>query len=73
MDVKYLPKLEGTRSYLYVAIDRMTRYVYAEVLYALEPKTAAGFASRFIKHFPYQIKKLLLIMDLNGVIVAQEE
>ena len=25
MDVKYLPKLEGMRSYLYVAIDRMTR------------------------------------------------
>jgi transposase InsO family protein len=59
MDVKYLPKLEGIRSYLYVAIDRMTRYVYAEVLCNLEPKTAAGFVERFTKHFPYKLKKII--------------
>src|SRR6202042_925617 len=59
MDVKYLPKLEGTRSYLYVAIDRMTRYVYAEILYNLEPKTSAEFVERFTKHFPYKIKKIV--------------
>lgn len=59
MDVKYLPKLEGTPSYLYVAIDRMTRQVYAEVLYNLEPKTSAEFVERFTKHFPYKIKKIV--------------
>ena len=32
MDVKYLTKLEGKRSYVYVATRRLTRYVYAEVL-----------------------------------------
>jgi len=57
IDVKYLPKLEGTRSYLYLAIDRMSRYVYAEVVYNLEPKTSAGFVERFTKHFPYKIKR----------------
>ena len=59
MDVKYLTKLSGKRSYLYVAIDRLTRYVYAEILYNLEPSTAAGFVERFIEFFPYKIKKIL--------------
>ena len=59
MDVKYLTVLDGKRSYVYVAIDRATRYVYAEVLYDLKPKTAAGFVTRFIDHFPCQTKTIL--------------
>lgn len=59
MDVKYLTKLDGKRSYLYVAIDRLTRYVYAEILYDLEPKTAGGFVERFIKHFPHKVIKIV--------------
>jgi hypothetical protein len=37
----------------------MTRYVYAEVRYNLEPKTSAGFVERFTKYFPYKIKKIV--------------
>ena len=59
MDVKYLTKLEGRRSYLYVAIDRLTRYVYTEILYDLEPNTAAGFTERFLRFFPYKVVKIL--------------
>ncbi len=59
MDVKYLTKLEGKRSYLYVAIDRLTRYVYAEILYNLEPSTAADFVERFVGHFPYEVIKII--------------
>ena len=59
MDVKYLTKLRGKRSYVYVAIDRLTRYVYAEVLYNLEPQTAADFVARFIDFFPYKVKKII--------------
>jgi transposase InsO family protein len=59
MDVKYLTRLDGKRSYLYVGIDRFTRYVYAEVLYDLEPKTAGKFVERFIKHFPYKVIKII--------------
>jgi len=59
MDVKYLTKLEGKRSYLYVGIDRFTRYVYAEVLYDLEPKTAGKFVERFINYFPYKVIKIV--------------
>lgn len=59
MDVKYLTKLDNKRSYLYVAIDRLTRYVYAEILYNMEPSTASGFVHNFITHFPYTIKKIV--------------
>ncbi len=59
MDVKYLTKLGGKRSYVYVAIDRLTRYVYVEVLYNLESQTAADFVERFVVFFPYKVKKLI--------------
>lgn len=59
MDVKYLTKLQGKRSYLYVAIDRVTRYVYAEILYDLEPSTAAAFTKRLLDFFPYKVFKIL--------------
>ena len=47
LDVKYLTKLAGRRSYVYVAIDRATRYVYVEVLYDLKTATAGQFVRRF--------------------------
>jgi transposase InsO family protein len=59
MDVKYLTKLEGKRSYVYAAIDRFSRYVYIEVLYDMEPRTAAGFVERFIEHFPHKVIKII--------------
>jgi len=59
MDVKHLTKLKGKRSYVYVAIDRATRYVYAEILYNLEPNTTAGFIDRFLKDFPHPVKVIL--------------
>lgn len=59
MDVKYLTKLDGKRSYLYVAIDRFTRYVYTEILYDLEPETAATFTQRFVEQFPYKVIKII--------------
>jgi len=59
IDVKYLTKLSDKRSYVYVAIDRATRYVYAEVLFDLETATSAGFLQRFLKHFPYKVHTIL--------------
>ncbi len=59
MDVKYLTKLEGKRSYVYVAIDRLTRYVYVEVLNDLEPETAANFVKRFLDFFPHKVVKII--------------
>jgi len=59
MDVKYLTKLSDKRSYVYVAIDRATRYVYIEILYDLKPETAADFVERFLKDFPHEVRVIL--------------
>ena len=59
LDVKYLPKLAGRRSYIYVAIDRATRYVYAEVLYDLKAATASQFVRRVCADFPLPVRVIL--------------
>ena len=59
MDVKYLTRLKKTRSYVYVAIDRATRFVYVEVHYNLEQNTAAKFIERFREAFPCPIRVIL--------------
>jgi transposase InsO family protein len=61
VDVKYLPRMadEAKRSYLYVAIDRATRWVFFEVHPDKQAKTAAGFLERVIAAAPFRIEKLL--------------
>lgn len=59
IDVTYLPKLEGKKQYLFVAIDRATRVLYFEVY---EYKTAAN-AVDFLKackaFYPFVITHIL--------------
>ena len=61
VDIKFLPQMpdEEQRRYLYVAIDRATRWVYLEVL----PSQSAKDAERFMKHVidkaPFKIQKVL--------------
>ena len=61
VDIKYLPRMPGeeARRYLYVAIDRRTRWVYHEVLPDKEAATAAAFLGRAVEKMPMKIKKLL--------------
>jgi transposase InsO family protein len=61
VDIKYLPRMPGEpeRSYLYVAIDRCTRWVYHEVLPNKEAATAAAFLERAVEKLPMRITKLL--------------
>lgn len=61
VDVKYLPKMadETARKYLYVAIDRATRWVYHEVLPDKTAKSASGFLERVIQACPIKITKVL--------------
>ncbi|HET7233030.1 MAG TPA: IS481 family transposase [Longimicrobium sp.] len=61
VDIKYLPRMPGeeVRRYLYVAIDRCTRWVYHEVLPDKEAATAAAFLGRAVEKMPMKIKKLL--------------
>lgn len=61
MDVKYLPQMadENTRRYLFVAIDRATRWVFI----AIKPNKTAASAKAFLralhKACPIKISKLL--------------
>ena len=59
LDTKYLTLLGGNRSYVYVAIDRYSRYVYAEIHYDLKPSTSAGFLERFLNHFSRPVHTIL--------------
>ena len=61
VDIKYLPKLKGeqNRKYLYVAIDRATRFVYLSIKENKEAETASNFLSELISFFPYKINKVL--------------
>ena len=73
MDVKYLPQMadeDNKRRYLFVAIDRATRWVYAEIF---AEKTALA-ARRFLHHLhkacPVHISTILtdngMVERFNG-------
>ncbi len=65
VDIKYLPQMadETQRRYLFVAIDRATRWVYLELL----PDKSQASALRFLKAVrakaPFKIQKLLTDND----------
>jgi transposase InsO family protein len=61
IDVKYLPQMadECTRKYLFVAIDRATRWVYLEVLPDKSARQSKAFLKRLIKKAPFHINKIL--------------
>jgi len=59
VDVKYLYYAENKQCFLYVAIDRATRYVYVEILDKRNAIETEKFLSRFIKKFPHKIEVIL--------------
>ena len=61
VDVKYLPQMpdESSRKYLFVAIDRATRWVYLEILPAKSARSASGFLKRLIDKAPFVVTKVL--------------
>ena len=61
IDVKYLPKLpdQEQRSYLFVAIDRATRWVYLKVCPEKSAEEAATFLEEVKEHAPFTINKIL--------------
>jgi transposase-like protein len=61
VDVKYLPQMpdEAGRSYLFVAIDHATRWVYFEILPDKSASSSRSFMKRLIKKAPFNIKKVL--------------
>ena len=61
VDVKYLPKMpdKPKREYLFVAIDRATRWVYAEVLANKSATSAKRFFKRVVAAAPFVVTKVL--------------
>ncbi|MFP7754247.1 IS481 family transposase [Thermodesulfobacteriota bacterium B35] len=64
-DIKYLPRMpdEQRRKYLFVAIDRATRWVYLEIRASKSAASAAGFLANLIRKAPFRIN---IILTDNG-------
>ncbi len=81
IDVTYLPKLEGVKHYLFVAIDRATRTLYYEVYDAKTSENAETFMNNCLLFFPFGITHVLtdngleftnrLIKSKKGVLCAK--
>ena len=67
VDIKYLPRMpdETRRYYLFVAIDRTTRWIHAEILAGKSARSAAAFIARLTVAFPGKIYRILTDTD-NG-------
>ncbi len=61
VDVKYLPQLpdETAQRYLFVAIDRASRWVYVEILGEKTANNAAEFLQRLVDNAPFKVQKVL--------------
>ena len=61
VDIKYLPQMpdETRRRYVFVGIDRATRWVYLEILPDKTADSAAGFLKRLTEKAPFNIVKVL--------------
>ena len=59
VDIKYLPKIDGERTYLYVAIDRATRLVFVKIYDDKTSISADNFLKTLIEFFPFKISKIL--------------
>ena len=59
IDVTYLPKLEGIKYYLYVAIDRATRLMYFKVYTNKTASNADEFLAQCQSYFPFYISHVL--------------
>lgn len=59
VDVTYLPKINGIKYYLFVAIDRATRALFYKIYDAKTAENAASFLNESIDFFPYKITHTL--------------
>jgi transposase InsO family protein len=61
IDIKYLPKMpdERSRRYLFVAIDRATRWVFLRTYSNQTEHSSVDFLRRVYKAVPFQINKIL--------------
>ncbi|MDQ7090367.1 MAG: DDE-type integrase/transposase/recombinase [Methylococcales bacterium] len=59
IDVTYMPKLEGIKYYLFVAIDRATRLMYYKVYKNKTADNAVSFLAECKEFFPFYLSHIL--------------
>lgn len=59
VDCFYLPKVNGKRLYVYLAIDRATRLIFMRIYAHKGKEEAADFLIQALSFFPYQIHYVL--------------
>jgi transposase InsO family protein len=59
IDLKHLTRLEGRPRYVFVAIDRATRFVHAELIGSRDAATVAQCLERFLASFPHTVHTVL--------------
>jgi len=75
VDVTYLPKLEGVKQYLFVAIDRATRLIFYRVYDAKTADNTKDFMQRCKTFFPFAITHILTDNGLeftNALLVSKK-
>jgi transposase InsO family protein len=59
IDLFYLPQLEGTKRYCFVAVDRATRLMLLEVYGHKDAASATDFLKKCLAFFPFTVEKIL--------------
>lgn len=59
IDLKYLSRLKGIGEFVFVAIERTTRFVHAEVLPDRRPETISKALTRFLQVCPIKVHTIL--------------
>lgn len=59
VDLKHLTRLQGKPSFVFVAIDRATRFVHIEIIARRDAATVAACLKRFLAAFPHKVHTIL--------------
>lgn len=59
VDLKHLPRLQGRTAYVFVAIERVSRFAYVEIIQDRAGSTVAACLDRFLKSFGHPVHTVL--------------
>lgn len=59
VDLKHLPRLEGQPAYVFVAIERSTRFAHVEIVPRRDGRTIAACLERFLLAFGHKVHTIL--------------
>lgn len=75
IDVTYLPKFDGQKYYLFVAIDRATRVLFYQIYSAKTALNTEDFVNKCVSFFPFSITHILTDNGLeftNKLLVSKD-